>query len=69
MTTDHPTTLDALRAEILRDAPDFAFVEIAEHGTVVEMTGFNGAKGARVGFDAIETGLPATLMFELTKNL
>jgi hypothetical protein len=61
--------LEELRAQILRDAPDFAFVEIAEYGAAVEMTGFNGAKGARVGFDAIATGLPSTLMFELSKNL
>jgi hypothetical protein len=60
---------EALRAEIERDAPGFVFIEIVEQGQAYEVTGFGGARGARVGFDAIETGLPSALLFELSKNL
>jgi hypothetical protein len=60
---------DALQEEIRREVPDFVFIEIPEDGHAFQVSGFNGAACARVGFDAIESGLPSALMFELSKNL
>ena len=60
---------DALQDEIRKKAPDFVFIEISEDGYGFEVSGFDGAANARVGFDAIATSLPSALMFELSKNL
>jgi hypothetical protein len=60
---------EALQEEIRRDVPEFVFIEITEEGHIFEVSGFNGATRARVGFDAIAASLPSALMFELSKNL
>ena len=59
-----------LRAGIQRDAPDVAFIEIVEEGSMFEMSSFGGARSsAKVGRDAILGSLPSALVFELTKTL
>lgn len=59
-----------LRADIQRDAPDVAFIEIVEEGSMFEMSSFGGARSsAKVGRDAILGSLPSALVFELTKTL
>lgn len=58
-----------LRADIVRDAPDVAFIEIIEEGTMFEVSGFGNAAMARVGRDAILASLPSALVFELSKGL
>lgn len=59
-----------LRADILRDAPDVAFIEIVEEGSMFEMSSFGGGHtAAKVGRDAILGSLPSALVFELTKSL
>ena len=59
-----------LRADIQRDAPDVAFIEIVEEGSMFEMSSFGGARSSvKVGRDAILGSLPSALVFELTKTL
>jgi hypothetical protein len=58
-----------LRSSVLRDAPDLAFVEIAEDGESLETAGFGGQGQARVSRAAIRNSLPAALLFELSKAL
>jgi hypothetical protein len=60
---------ESLKEAIRREAPEFVFIEVAEEGHGFEVSGFNGAASARVGFEAIESGLPSALMFELSKHL
>ena len=58
-----------LRAEIAAEVPDFVFIEIIEHGSAFEMSGFSGATVSRVGRDALASSLPSALIFELSKGL
>jgi hypothetical protein len=58
-----------LRAELLRDAPALAFIELGEEGNGFAMSGFGGAQVAHVGREAIATGLPSALVFELSRSL
>jgi DNA-binding response OmpR family regulator len=60
--------LESLRRRIREQAPDAAFIEIAEEGDGFETSGADGA-AARVGRDAIRTALPSALLHELTKAL
>ena len=61
--------LDALRGQILEQAPDFVFIEIAEEGRDFEVSGFSGTGMARVGRDAILSSLPSALLFELSRGV
>jgi hypothetical protein len=61
--------LKKLRLEIIKEVPDFAFVEIVEEGSQFEMSGTGNRSVARVGRGAIESALPSVLMFELSKSL
>lgn len=58
-----------LRADIVRDAPDVAFIEIIEEGAMFEVSGFGNSAMGRVGRDAILASLPSALVFELSKGL
>jgi hypothetical protein len=58
----------ALYAELLRDAPALAFIELGEEGDGFAMSGFGGAEVAHVGREAIATGLPSALVFELSRS-
>jgi hypothetical protein len=58
-----------LRSGVLRDAPDLAFIEIAEDGEGLETAGSGGQGQARVGRAAVRASLPAALLFELSKAL
>jgi len=60
---------NAFRDELLAEVPDFVFIEIVEEGGTFEMSGLNGATGARVGRAVIGNSLPAALMYELSKGL
>lgn len=60
---------EALRRELLDQTRDIVFVQIADDGELYEVSGFNGSATARVGRAAMATGLPAALLFELSKNL
>jgi len=60
---------DTLRGEITAQAPDLAFIELAEDGDAFEMSGFSGTDCARVGREAIGQALPSALMIELSKTL
>jgi len=60
---------DQLRNDLLAEAPDLAFIEIAEEGNDFEISSFTGAQATRVGRDAIVASLPSALMFELSKGL
>jgi len=60
---------EALRAELLRDAPSMAFIELGEEGDAFAVSGFGGSEVAHVGREAIATGLPSALVFELSRNL
>ena len=57
-----------LRADMLRDAPDVAFIEIIEQGSMFEVSGFGSSAMGRVGRDAILASLPSALVFELSKG-
>jgi hypothetical protein len=58
-----------LREDVLRDVPDFVFIEIVEEGSMFEVSGFGGPSIARVGRAAILASLPSALMFELSRSL
>lgn len=58
-----------LRADVLRDAPEVAFIEIIEEGSMFEVSGFGSSAMGRVGRDAILASLPSALVFELSKGL
>lgn len=58
-----------LREEVLRDVPDFVFVEIIEEGAMFEVAGYGGGAIARVGRAAILASLPSALTFELSRTL
>lgn len=60
---------EQLRDDLLAEAPELAFIEIAEEGTEFEISSFTGAHATRVGRDAIGASLPSALMFELSKGL
>jgi len=60
---------EVLHAELLRDAPALAFIELGEEGDAFAVSGFGGAEVAHVGREAIATGLPAALVFELSRSL
>jgi hypothetical protein len=60
---------EALHAELLRDAPTLAFIELGEEGDAFAVSGFGGAEVAHVGREAIATGLPSALVFELSRSL
>lgn len=57
------------RDEILKEVPDFVFIEIIEEGTTFEMSGFSGSSMARVGREVLASSLPSALIFELSKGL
>lgn len=59
----------AFRGEILAEVPSLAFVEIVEEGGVVEMSGLDGASGARVGRSVLAESLQTVLLHELSKGL
>ncbi len=59
----------AFREDITDEVPDFVFIEIIEEGATFEMSGFDGARMARVGRDLIASSLPSALIFELSKTL
>jgi len=59
----------AFREDITDEVPDFVFIEIIEEGSTFEMSGFDGARMARVGRDLIASSLPSALIFELSKTL
>ena len=58
-----------LRADVLRDAPEVAFIEIIEEGSMFAVSGFGSSAMGRVGRDAILASLPSALVFELSKGL
>ncbi|MDB5819292.1 MAG: hypothetical protein JWQ11_2932 [Rhizobacter sp.] len=58
-----------LRAEIVAEVPDFAFIEIVDESTTFEISSFSSSQMARVGRDAVQTSLPSALLFELSKGL
>jgi hypothetical protein len=60
---------EQLRDDLLAEAPELAFIEIAEEGNDFEISTFTGAASTRVGRDAIVASLPSALMFELSKGL
>ena len=60
---------ERLRDDLLTEAPELAFIEIAEEGSSFEISSFTGAQATRVGRDAIVASLPSALMFELSKGL
>ncbi len=60
---------EELRDGLLAEAPELAFIEIAEEGNDFEISSFTGAHATRVGRDAIVASLPSALMFELSKGL
>jgi CheY-like chemotaxis protein len=60
-------TLDRLRSELERDAPELAFIELTEEGTAFEISSFSLTRTTRVGRDAIAASLPSALAFELFK--
>lgn len=60
---------EALHAELLHDAPTLAFIELGEEGDAFAVSGFGGSEVAHVGREAIATGLPSALVFELSRNL
>jgi hypothetical protein len=60
---------EQLRDDLLAEAPELAFIEIAEEGNDFEISSFTGAHATRVGRDAIVASLPSALMFELSKGL
>jgi hypothetical protein len=60
---------ERLRDELLAEAPELAFIEIAEEGNDYEISSFSGAQSTRVGREAIVASLPSALMFELSKGL
>jgi hypothetical protein len=45
------------------------FIEVEEEGDAFEVSTFSGRTTSRVGRDAIATGLPSALVFELSKHL
>lgn len=59
----------SFREEIMKEVPDFVFIEIIEEGTTFEMSGFGGASTARVGREVLSSSLPSALLFELSKSL
>ena len=60
---------DDLQADLLAKNPEVAFVEIIEEGDVFEVSGFSATSMAKVGRDAIASGLPSALAYELSKGL
>lgn len=59
---------DRLRADLLADMPQLAFICIAEQGRAFEVLNVGGRQVASVGRDAIVESLPAALLFELTRS-
>lgn len=57
-----------LRRELSSAAPAVVFIELLEDSQVFELTGTDGRTAARVGRHAIAHGLPAALLFELSKS-
>lgn len=58
-----------LRRGILEEAPNLAFIELIEEGSLYEASGVGGRTAARVGRDAISGSLPSALIVELSKSL
>ena len=58
-----------LRADIVAEVPDFAFIEIVDESAAFEISSFSSSQMARVGRDAVQTSLPSALLFELSKGL
>ena len=57
------------RDDIIKEVPDFVFIEIIEEGNAFEMSGFSGSAMARVGREVLASSLPSALIFELSKGL
>lgn len=57
----------AFRADIARDMPGLAFIEILEEGEAFEVSGTDGATLARVGRHALADSLPYALLVELSR--
>jgi hypothetical protein len=56
------------REELCAKSPTVAFIEIVEQGRTFEKSGSGGEALGRVGRDAIDTALPAALIYELSKG-
>jgi hypothetical protein len=60
--------LPSLQRELLDDAPGLAVIEVAEHHDGYRTSIDDAAQLARVGRASLVEGLPAVLMFELTRD-
>jgi hypothetical protein len=59
---------EKMRAQLLAEVPNLAFIQIAEHGKAFEVLNQHGRQFASVGRDAIMESLPAAMMFELSRQ-
>lgn len=59
--------LDLLREGLLKEAPQMAFISIADEGKAFEILNLGGRQIASVGRAAIVESLPAALLFELSR--
>lgn len=60
--------MQRLRAELVIEAPNLAFIEIAEEGHAFETTHVDGKVHARVSRTSLTEALPAALTFELSRT-
>jgi DNA-binding transcriptional regulator YdaS (Cro superfamily) len=58
---------ERLRAELLAEVPNIAFIELGEEGRAFELHNVSGRQYASVGRDAILEQLPSALAFEISR--
>lgn len=56
-----------LMADIRREVPEFVFIEVLDEGRTFEIAAVSDTGMARIGRDAILSGLPSALVYELTR--
>ena len=62
------TAFDHLHAEVMREVPDFSFVEVLAHEQQTQLSTATADGMARISRHYITDALPSVLMFELSKG-
>lgn len=60
---------DELREDLLRNDPNYPFVEIAKSSSTIQMASWMGDSISRVGRDALRGQLPSVIVMEMAKTI
>lgn len=63
------TEFERLHAEVMREVPDFSFIEVLEHEQITQLSTATSDGLARISRQHLAQALPGMLLFELSKGI